>query len=561
MLRNNQDPNRHNGNRIALGRRGILAGGAAALAGIASRAPAAPVVPQGKLTLAWHTNIAARWLDPQQHDGTASPDNFLMAIHDGLIKNFRHELYDHPALAERFEFAEDAKSATFWLRPGTKFHDGTPVTPADVKWSYEHYRGAWGEVMRERSQGVEVVDDRTVRFHFKAPFLDFPIMLGTSNACGAGWVVPAHYYEKVGQSGFLQKPIGAGPYRLVSQEPGVKLELEAFTDYYRPVHIKQFTMVSVPEAATRVAMLERGEADIAYFIPGELIDRVKNNPKLRLAPVVSGNWWLQFPGFQNPSNPFHDKRVRQAISLAVDRDAINDAECGGMGVVDGNWINDDVEYGLKWPKWPRDLAKAKQLMAEAGVSQRVQRRLGDADAELLFARRAHRVAASGDRHPREAAGDGTRRVPEEDAGRPARVAGRADHLQCHAASAGPGPTGTTRCSSAAASTPRISSASRTSTTSSPSTWHPMTATSANSWRSRSRRRSWRNTTSSRCSAMPSSTRSAPRIAMQKWQDVFPTITTGYAYPWEDIQLSIGRRRRWVSSSFGARCMPLPRCSS
>ena len=79
---------------------------------------AAPVVPQGKLTLAWHTNIAARWLDPQQHDGTASPDNFLMAMHDGLIKNFRDELYNHPALAERFEFAEDAKSATFWLRAG-----------------------------------------------------------------------------------------------------------------------------------------------------------------------------------------------------------------------------------------------------------------------------------------------------------------------------------------------------------------------------------------------------------------------------------------------------------
>ena len=125
-----------------------------------------------------------------------------------------------------------------------------------------------------------MVDDHTVRFHFKEPFLDFPILLGTGNVCGAGWVVPAKYYEKVGQAGFLQKPIGAGPYRLVSQEPGVKLEFEAFADYYRPVHIKQFTMVSVPEAATRVAMLERGEADIIYFVPGELIDRVKNNPKL-----------------------------------------------------------------------------------------------------------------------------------------------------------------------------------------------------------------------------------------------------------------------------------------
>jgi peptide/nickel transport system substrate-binding protein len=352
----------------AFGRRGVMAGGAAAAAGLAlaSTAHAAPVLPQGKLTLAWHTNIAARWLDPQQHDGTASPDNFLMALHDGLIKNFRHNYYDYPALADRFEFAEDAKSATFWLRAGTKFHDGSPVTPDDVKWSYEHYRGAWGEVLRELTKNVEVVDDRTVRFHFKGPFLDFPILFGTANVCGAGWVVPAKYYQQVGQAGFLQKPIGAGPYRLVSQEPGVKLEFEAFADYYHPVHIKQLTMVSVPEAATRVAMLERGEADIIYFVPGELLDRVKGNPKLRLAPIVSGNWWLEFPGFQNPSNPFHDKRVRMAISLAIDRDAINEAECGGLGVVDGNWINNDVEYGLEVPKWPHDLAKATQLMAEAG---------------------------------------------------------------------------------------------------------------------------------------------------------------------------------------------------
>src|SRR5690349_22121809 len=89
---------------------------------------AAAVVPKGKMVLAWHTNIAARWLDPQQHDGTASPDNFLMAAHDALIKNFREVKYDHPALAEKFDFAEDTKGATMRLRAGVKFHDGTPVT-------------------------------------------------------------------------------------------------------------------------------------------------------------------------------------------------------------------------------------------------------------------------------------------------------------------------------------------------------------------------------------------------------------------------------------------------
>src|ERR1051326_6676162 len=143
--------------------------------------------PSGKMVLAWHTNIAARWLDPQQHDGTASPDNFIFALHDALIKNFREVHYQHPALAESFEFAEDAKSASFKLRAGTRFLDSSPITPADVKWSFENYRGAWGEVLHKQTDGVEIVGGDTVRFHFKEAFFDFPILLGTGNVCGAGW--------------------------------------------------------------------------------------------------------------------------------------------------------------------------------------------------------------------------------------------------------------------------------------------------------------------------------------------------------------------------------------
>ena len=324
------------------------------------------LVPSGSMVLGWHTNIAPRWLDPLQHDGGATGDNFLNIVQDALIKNYRDRLYDHLALADHFEFSEDAKSATFRLRENIYFHDGSSVMPDDVAWTYEHYHGAWAKVLHDRTDRISVLDNRTIRFDFTAPFLDFPRLIGTANVCGAGWVVPAKYYQQVGQDGFAQKPVGAGPFKLVAQEAGTRLEFEAFDGYYRPVHVKKFTIISVPDPATRVAMLERGEADIIYFVPGELVARVQSNPNIMLAPVVSGNWWLAFPGFQDPKNPFHDKRVRQAVSLAIDRDAMNQAECAGLGQVDGNWINDDVEYAIDWPKWPRDVAKARKLMAEAG---------------------------------------------------------------------------------------------------------------------------------------------------------------------------------------------------
>ena len=152
-------------------RTAALATTALAMPSVRGLRAAGNVVPSGKMVLAWHTNIASRWLDPQQHDGTASPDNFIFALHDALIKNFREVHYDHPALADGFDFAEDAKSATFKLRTGVTFHDGTPITPNDVKWSYEHYHGAWAKVLHDKTDGVVILDDRTLRFDFKEPLV------------------------------------------------------------------------------------------------------------------------------------------------------------------------------------------------------------------------------------------------------------------------------------------------------------------------------------------------------------------------------------------------------
>ncbi len=321
--------------------------------------------PKGRLIYIWHTTISPAWFDPQEYPSQITPYNFAYAMHDALLKHMPGKTFA-PSLAESYEISPDVKTATFKLRAGIKFHDGSPVTPEDVKFSFEKYRGANASVLHEKTERVEVVDDRTIRFHFKEPFLDFLTIYGSA-ASGAGWIVPKAYYEKVGSNGFKQKPIGAGPYKLVRQQAGSEIELEAFTDYWRKVpNIKTIIMKGVPEGSTRVALLQTGEADQSNLIPGELLDTVKRESKLQLTPIKSGSVWLELGNPDRPDSPLKDVRVRQAISLALDRKAINDAEQGGMGPFEGNWVPEDWPGAIQRPAPTYDLAKAKQLMAEAG---------------------------------------------------------------------------------------------------------------------------------------------------------------------------------------------------
>ena len=341
-----------------------------ATAAVQPAATAAPTVaraePKGQVVYAWHTTISPAWLDPQENPPQVTPYNFDYALHDALVKHVPGKPLA-PSLAESYEMAPDYKSATFKLRPGIKFHDGSPVTPDDVKFTFEQYRGSNASILHEKTASIESPDSRTIRFLFKEPFLDFPILYG-SPASGAGWIVPKAYYEKVGPNGFKQAPIGAGPYKFVKQQAGTEVEFEAFTDYWRKTpNVKTLIMKGVPEGATRVALLRTGEADIVNLIPGELLDSVKSDPKLQLAPNAGGTIWIDFPGFTEPDSPFHDVRVRQAVSLAIDRQAINEAEYGGLAPGGGNWIPEDYPGAIQRPAPPFELARAKQLMAEAGV--------------------------------------------------------------------------------------------------------------------------------------------------------------------------------------------------
>ena len=132
------------------------------------------------------------------------------------------------------------------------------MTPEDVKFSFERYRGAAAQILKQKVAAVEIVDPQRVRFRLKQPWHDFMTFYGTS-ASGAAWIVPKKYFERVGEDGFKKAPVGAGPYKFVSFQPGIELTLEAFDGYWRKTpSVKRLVIRSIPEETSRAAALKRG---------------------------------------------------------------------------------------------------------------------------------------------------------------------------------------------------------------------------------------------------------------------------------------------------------------
>src|SRR3954449_6333106 len=277
-----------NGSGGKLSRRTVMTGAVLA-AGVGIRGTAV-ASPQGELVWAIHTSLAPTWFDPAETPGIITPFMVLYALHDAMVKPMPGQPMA-ASLAESWSASEDALIYEFVLREGLKFHNGEPVTAEDVKFSFERYRGTSHDLMKARVASVEAIDARHVRFKLKEPWPDFMVFYAT--ATGAGWVVPRKYVEKVGEDGFKKAPIGAGPYRFVSFTPGVELVLEAFDGYWRKTpSVKRMVFKAVPDASTRLAMLKRGDTDIAYGFDGALGDEIRRTPGLTLrpAPFVSTHW-------------------------------------------------------------------------------------------------------------------------------------------------------------------------------------------------------------------------------------------------------------------------------
>jgi peptide/nickel transport system substrate-binding protein len=271
-----------------------------------------------------------------------------------------------PCLAEAWKMAPDGLSYQFTVRQGAKFHNGAPVTAEDVKFSFERYRGTSAALMKERVAAVETPDERTVRFVLKKPWPDFVTFY--ASASGAGWVVPKKYVQEVGEEGFKKAPVGAGPYKFVSFTPGVELVFEAFDGYWRKMPaVKRLVFKVIPEEATRLAALKRGEVDLAYSIRGELAEELQKSPGLTLkAVVIQGTFWLYFPDQWEPKSPWHDQRVREAVRLAIDYKSISEALSLGYSPITNSIIPDSFDFYWKAPPAVYDLARAKKLLADAG---------------------------------------------------------------------------------------------------------------------------------------------------------------------------------------------------
>jgi peptide/nickel transport system substrate-binding protein len=320
--------------------------------------------PEGEMRWALYVTLSPVWFDPGEVSGQLTPFWVMYALHDALIKPMPGNLLA-PSLAESWTVSADQLTYEFKLREGLKFHNGDPFTAEDVKFSFHRAKGS--KVLHEKVREVTVLGPARVRFTLHEAWPDFITFYG-SLVSGAGWVVPKKYVEQVGNDGFKKHPIGLGPYKFVSHAPGVELIMEANESYWRKMpSVKRLVYKSVPESTTRMAMLKRGEVDVAYLLDVPQAQEVKRDPNLRLA--FSGGiavFYLDFLDQWDPKSPWADRRVRLAANYAIDRQALSESETLGASKPAGNHVPPTFDFVLPLEPYPYDPGRAKKLLAEAG---------------------------------------------------------------------------------------------------------------------------------------------------------------------------------------------------
>ena len=252
------------------------------------------------------------------------------------------------------------------IRRGVKFHNGDPLTSADFEFAYQKLRdpkvSRWSH-NQAAVERFEIVDDLRFRLHFKegdGSYVANQLQL---------WAVPKAYYEKVGEAGFAQAPVGTGPWKFVSRVVKDELRLEAFDGYWNTAHrpkVKSLTIKIIPEDLTRVAAFKTGAVDWIDAVPLSMVTEFRKLPGVKTLSVVSGNnLYLDFNTHQ-PNSPFRDLRVRRAVAHAIDVDAIIKSVLFGQGQRYVQVGEGGVGYDPALKAIPFDPKKARELLREAG---------------------------------------------------------------------------------------------------------------------------------------------------------------------------------------------------
>ncbi len=272
-------------------------------------------------------------------------------------------------VAESYNLSPDGLTWTFNIRKGIKFHNGDPLTAADVAWTLQRFgskesTNPWSPYILKNNESIEAKDDFTVIFKAQKP--EWPLKIPFA------WtrILPKNYFEKVGQDGFRAAPVGSGPWKFSKWTPKTSMEFEANTEWWGPYKPQWSKIVEtlVPEEATRVAQLERGEADIIGQLSFDRLTELKGKG-YRLQEVglpIAAN--ISFPGTFMTKGPTSDIKVRQAMSYAINRQEISDTFYKGLAKPGGWWFFGEPTWGFdsSFKPDPYDVAKSKQLLQEAG---------------------------------------------------------------------------------------------------------------------------------------------------------------------------------------------------
>jgi peptide/nickel transport system substrate-binding protein len=347
-------------------RRELLKG--AALAGAAATLPAGlpgPAAAQStqkrELVVAQGGDIA--WLDP--HMSTSSNDiRISFNIFDNLTSR-RPDGKLAPGLASEWKL-QGQQAWAFKLRSGVKWHNGDPFTSADAKFSIERTYDPAAKTrvntVLTTIERIEALDPTTLIIHTKKPDPLLPARLGFY----AGQIVPKKYMESVGPEVFNQKPIGTGPVRFVSWTKDDKVVLEANSDYWggKP-EFDRLIVRALPEMAPRIAALLKGEVDIATQLPPDQGERVRGNASTAVAGALYGGLYVLAVNSKRP--PLDNPLVKQALSLAIDREVIIKELWRGRGVVpSGPIAKGDNHFDASLPALAYNPKEARERLKKAG---------------------------------------------------------------------------------------------------------------------------------------------------------------------------------------------------